>query len=203
MAKIIGLTGGIATGKSTVTNMFKERKIPVIDTDAIAKSLLQKDQDAYREIIESFGDAILSTDLTINRNKLAKIIFSDDEKREQLNQIVHPKVKKVVYTEIARLKTFEPEFIVIDVPLLFETGFDKICDLTVLVYARKKDQVSRLMMRDHIDESYALQKIKAQFPLSKKKALANYTIDNSKSVLETRKAFDRLIENLRGEADGH
>ncbi|MFH5881034.1 dephospho-CoA kinase [Liberiplasma polymorphum] len=203
MAKIIGLTGGIATGKSTVTQMFKERNIPVIDSDKIAKTLLDKGQEAYQEILAEFGEEVLSTDTNINRNKLAKIIFNDEKKRKKLNEIVHPKVKKVIYTEIARLKTLEHDFIVVDVPLLFESEFDKICDITLLVFARRKDQVTRLMMRDHIDETYALQKIKSQFPLGKKKALADYVIDNSKSILETRKAFDKFISSIRGETNGH
>ncbi|MFW5865437.1 MAG: dephospho-CoA kinase, partial [Candidatus Izemoplasmataceae bacterium] len=162
MTKIIGLTGGIATGKSTVTQMFLDNKIPVIDSDKIAKNLLDKGQEAYQEILDAFGTEILATDQTINRQKLAKIIFNNEEARNKLNSLVHPKVKKVIYSEIAKLKMFEPEFIVLDVPLLFESEFDKICDVTILVYARRKDQISRFTMRDHIDETYAVQKIKAQ-----------------------------------------
>jgi dephospho-CoA kinase len=199
MSKIIGLTGGIATGKSTVTTMFLDKQIPVIDSDKIAKSLLDKGQEAYQEVIEAFGTEILATDQTINRGKLGKIIFNDETARKQLNQIVHPKVKKVIYSEIASLKTFDHEFIVIDVPLLFESEFDKICDATILVYARRVDQINRLMSRDKIDEAYAKQKIKAQFPLSKKKALATYVIDNSKSILETRKSFEKVLAALRSD----
>ncbi|MFP4287065.1 MAG: dephospho-CoA kinase [Candidatus Izemoplasmataceae bacterium] len=199
MTKIIGLTGGIATGKSTVTQMFLDNKIPVIDSDKIAKNLLDKGQEAYQEILDAFGTEILATDQTINRQKLAKIIFNNEEARNKLNSLVHPKVKKVIYSEIAKLKMFEPEFIVLDVPLLFESEFDKICDVTILVYARRKDQISRLTMRDHIDETYAVQKIKAQMPLSKKKAMADYVIDNSKSILETRKSFDKVLSDIRSD----
>lgn len=199
MTKIIGLTGGIATGKSTVTTMFLDRKIPVIDSDKIAKSLLDKGQEAYQEIIDLFGTDILATDQTINRQKLAKLIFNNDEARQELNAIVHPKVKQVIHSEIARLKAFDPEFIVVDVPLLFESEFDQFCDVTLLVYARRKDQISRLTMRDHIDEEYAKQKIKAQMPLSKKKERADFIIDNSKSILETRKSFDKVISAIRSD----
>lgn len=199
MTKIIGLTGGIATGKSTVTNMFIDRGVPVIDSDKIAKSLLDKGQEAYEEVLEAFGTDILSTDQTINRGKLAKLIFNHNDARLKLNEIVHPKVKKVIHSEIARLKTFDHPFIVVDVPLLFESEFDKFCDVTILVYARRKDQISRLTMRDHIDEAYAKQKIKAQFPLSKKKERADFVIDNSKSILETRKSFDKVINALRSD----
>ncbi len=196
MAKIIGLTGGIATGKSTVSKMFKEREIPVIDTDKIAKSLLNKGSEGYQEILSLFGEEVLSTDGEINRNKLASKLFSDPKVRQTINGILHPKVKEIVKREITRLESYGTEVIVVDVPLLFETDFHKTCDYTLLVYARQKDQVARLVERDQIDEAYALKKIKSQLPMSQKKQLADFVIDNSKSILETRKAFDRLLERM-------
>ena len=94
MSKIIGLTGGIATGKSTVTTMFLDKQIPVIDSDKIARSLLDKGQEAYQEVIAAFGTEILATDQTINRGKLGKIIFNDETASKKFNQFVHPKVKQ-------------------------------------------------------------------------------------------------------------
>ena len=199
MAKIIGLTGGIATGKSTVSKMFKENNIPVIDSDHIAKSLLNKGSDAYQEIIAEFSDEILTTNGEINRKKLAEKLFSDIEIREKINGIIHPRVKEIVRREITRLESYGETMIVIDVPLLFETDFHQECDVSVLVYARQKDQVERLVERDQISEEYAMKKIKAQLPMSKKKALADIVIDNSKSILETRKAFDKVLERMKKE----
>lgn len=196
MSKIIGLTGGIASGKSTVSKMFKEREIPVIDTDQIAKTLLNEDKDIYKEILKTFGEDVLTPNQEINRNKLAQIIFKDKEKRKKLNAIIHPKVKEITLHETTHLKDLKSPLIVLDVPLLFEADFDSVCDVTIVVYARKKDQISRLLSREGIDEAYAKQKISAQMPLSKKKELADYIIDNSKSILETRKSFERVLKEI-------
>ncbi len=196
MSKIIGLTGGIASGKSTVSKMFKEREIPVIDTDQIAKTLLNEDKDIYKEILKTFGEDVLTPNQEINRNKLAQIIFKDKEKRKKLNAIIHPKVKEITLHETTHLKDLKQPLIVLDVPLLFEADFDSVCDVTIVVYARKKDQISRLLSREGIDEAYAKQKINAQMPLSKKKELADYIIDNSKSILETRKSFERVLKEI-------
>ena len=200
MAILIGLTGGIATGKSTVSNMFKAENIPVVDADAIAKDVVDNDPEAYEAILEAFGEDVLSTDNTINRNKLAKRIFDDAEARKTLNAIVHPKVIDRIATEVERLRKLNHDLIVVDAPLLFEAGLDKTVDVTVFVYARQKDQLERITNRDGIDEAYALKKIKAQFPLSKKRELADYTIDNSKSILDTKRAFTRTLEAIKRKA---
>lgn len=197
MSTIIGLTGGIASGKSTVSKMFQEREIPVIDTDQIAKSLLNKDTEVYKHILKTFGEDVLTPNQEINRNKLAQIIFNDHKKREKLNAIIHPKVKEIALYETAHLEDLKHPLIVLDVPLLFEAEFDAVCDVTIVVFARKKDQISRLVSREGIDESYAKQKINAQMPLSKKKTKADFVIDNSKSILETRKSFDRVLKEIK------
>ncbi len=196
MSIIVGLTGGIASGKSTISKMFKEKEVPVIDTDGIARNLLDNDESIYNAIVETFGEAVLTTDKKINRNKVAQIIFSDADKRQALNDIVHPKVKDIALREVSHYKEDDHKIIVVDVPLLFEASFDKVCDVTVVVYARKKDQVSRLVSREGIDEAYAKQKVNAQMPMAKKKSLADYVIDNSKSILETKKSFERVFEAI-------
>jgi dephospho-CoA kinase len=196
MTRILGLTGGIATGKSTVTDMFLERGIPVIDTDRIARDLLQKGTETYRDVVEAFGTDILLSDGSIHRKKLGQIVFRNAKKREQLNQIVHPHVRHVVESEIAIYREQNKPLVVIDVPLLFETGFDALCDKTVCVYTTREKQVARLIERDQIDATYANIKIDAQMPLSEKCDKADFVIDNSTSILETKKAFNRVIEQL-------
>ncbi len=196
MSVVIGLTGGIATGKTTVSNMFKENGYPVIDADVIAKSLLVKGSQVYQEIIDTFGEAVLSTDDTINRKKLAKMLFNSDEVRKKINAIIHPKAIEIIHTEIGRYKQLGAPVIIVDIPLLFEAGLEKDMDYTILVFARKKDQVDRLMLRDKITEDYAKQKIKSQFPMSKKRELADFMIDNSKSILETKKSFQRVKDMI-------
>lgn len=197
MAKIIGLTGGIATGKSTVSNMFLDEDIPVIDTDEIAKNLFAKDSETYQEVLDAFGEEILTPSEEINRNKLAKIIFNNKEAREKLNKIVHPKVKERVFTEVKRFELEGQSLIVVDVPLLFESSFDEFMDFTILVYAKRENQIDRLKMRDNIDDSYALKKIKSQMPMTEKKKKADFVIDNSHSILSTKKRFKKCLDKIK------
>lgn len=200
MSIIIGLTGGIASGKTTVSNMFIEKNIPVIDTDKIAKELLSIDTEAYNEIIEMCGDDIKLSNNEINRKKLATIIFSNEEIRNRLNLIVHPKVKKIMMSEVARYKQMEVKIIVIDVPLLFESDFDKYVDETITVFVNFENQLDRLMSRDQIDLEYANLKIKSQLPLSEKVKRSTYVIDNSLSILETKKQFLEVLEKVESKS---
>lgn len=196
MTQIIGLTGGIASGKSTVSDMFKAENIPVIDTDLITHKLYQKHSVVYDEIVKTFGQDVLFANKDINRKLLGKWIYEDQSLRETLNHIVHPHVKKMVYKEIDELSLLNPKVIVIDVPLLFETDFIDMVDKSVVVYVTKALQLERLMDRDQISEAFATSKINAQLPLSEKKKKADYVIDNSQSILQTKKQFNALLEKL-------
>lgn len=196
MALIVGLTGGIATGKSTVAGMFKNYGIPVIDTDKISFDLLRKGCNAYNEVLHLFGEEILLTDGAINRKKLGRAIFNDNVKRKKLNNIVHPKVKAITLSEIKMEEELGAEIIVIDVPLLFETNFVRIVDKTIVVYTTPKLQIERLIGRDAIKREYALLKIESQIPIEDKVKLADYVIDNSSSILRTRKEFNKIIKEL-------
>lgn len=196
MTTILGLTGGIATGKSTVTDMFLAKGVPVIDTDVIAKELLSPGTVPYQEVVEAFGRDILLSDGSIHRKKLGQIVFRNEHKRQLLNDIVHPHVRQVVEHELAIHRERNKPLVVIDVPLLFETDFDALCDKTVCVYTTREQQIARLVERDQIDATYANIKIDAQMPLTEKCAKADFVIDNSKSILETKKAFNQIIEQL-------
>ena len=196
MTLIVGLTGGIATGKSTVSQMFKSVDIPVIETDVISKDMLIKGSEGYEEVINHFSSSILLTNKEINRKKLATIVFGNPQKRAQLNDIVHPRVKSMVKTEIQKHKELGTKIIVIDVPLLFETDFIDLVDRTIVVYTPFKKQKERLMERERIDKIYAEMKISSQMPLNRKVDLADYVIDNSTSILETRLEFNKVLEEL-------
>ncbi len=197
MTLIVGLTGGIATGKSTVSRMFSEKDIPVLDADRYAKAELAQDTPSYEALVELLGEEILTPSKEINRNKLARRIFKDASMRQKVNDIIHPRVKRRMKREIEHLEKSGEPIVVLDVPLLFETDFHELVDVSVLVYARQKDQIDRLVAREKIDESYARQKIKAQMPLSRKRELADFVIDNSKSILDTRKSFDRVLNRIK------
>jgi len=194
--KIIGLTGGIATGKSTVAKMFSEAKIPLIDTDLIAKELLNKNLNGYQEVVEYFTEDILYNNKEINRKKLARIIYTNSKKREKLNSILHPKVKDTVLSEISRYNNLNYEIVVVDVPLLYESGFDSIVDDVIVVFTTKQLQMERLIDRDQITTEYAKLKIDAQTDIEEKVGRATYVIDNSSSILETKKQFNKILKEI-------
>jgi dephospho-CoA kinase len=197
--KIIGLTGGIATGKSTVAEMFRNANIPLIDTDVIAKEVLNKGSVGYLEVVDYFTEDILHTDKEINRKKLGRIIFTNSKKLEKLNSIVHPKVKDFVLTEIEKNRQMNKELVIIDVPLLYESGFDSLVDEVIVVYVDQELQVQRLMDREQITKEYAMMKIKAQLPLEEKVKKATYVIDNSSSILDTKKQFTKILAEIEVE----
>jgi dephospho-CoA kinase len=197
MTIVLGLTGGIATGKSTVSQMFRDYDIPLIDTDLIAKDLLKVGNEGYQEVTGLFKhDNILHTNNEINRKRLGRLIFSNPQKRSKLNDIMHPKVINIVQAEIEKHKEFGTPVIVVDVPLLFESGFDKFLDKIIVVYTTEELQLQRLIERDNITEEYALMKIKAQMSMEEKLKKADYVIDNSKSILQTKRDFINVLTEL-------
>ena len=192
MSVILGLTGGIATGKSTVAKLFEKRGAYLSDTDSVAKHVL-KDDAALKEIHAAFGDGAF-TDNVLDRHKLAQIIFSSPEKRNTLNMIVHPKVRKRVNNCLKTIETNDTNLIVIEVPLLFEAGFEDLCDKTLVVHTNNTIQLERLTKRDAIDASYAQKKINAQMPMEDKMKRADYLVDNSHSIAETLDQVDTVIK---------
>ena len=196
MTVILGLTGGIATGKSTVAKMFLDANIPLIDTDKIARNLLNKGTETYNEIITFFSDDILLTNNDINRKKLGRIIFANAQKRKKLNDIVHPKVKEIVETELDKHQKLHTPVVVIDVPLLFETNYQLLVNKTIVVFTSPEEQLNRLIERDMITKEYAQMKINAQMPLDEKVEIADYVIDNSYSILNTKKDFNKILKDL-------
>lgn len=197
MAHIIGLTGGIASGKSTVASFFKAQNIPVIETDQIAKTVLSPGSDAYDRVVQHFGEAILLSEGIINRKALGERIFKNESERETLNQIVHPEVRTITQSKVDVLKKEDHDLIVIDVPLLFEAGFDQDVDSTLVISVPKEIQIERLMARDGIDKAYALKKINAQIPLKEKRQRADYVIDNRGSILATKNQFYEVLKFLK------
>jgi dephospho-CoA kinase len=186
MALIIGLTGGIASGKSTVSNMLKELSIPVIDADQIAREVVQKDKPAYEEIVRTFGKGILASDLQIDRAKLGAIVFQQEEKRKLLNQIVHPAVRKEMLAQKEELLQKGHPTIVLDIPLLFESKLTSLVDKILLVFVEEDIQLERLMKRNHFTKEEAEARIRSQIPLIQKVSLADEVINNNGSLDETK-----------------
>ena len=193
MKKIIGLTGSIASGKSTVSNKLKQLGYKIIDCDEINHQILEKNQIGYTSVLAEFGTDILDANSEIDRKKLGSIIFNDKTAKEKLNQILHPLIKSIVKEEIAKV---DDGLVFLDCPLLFETDFHELCDLKVVVYVNMDMQISRLMERDGITFPEALKKIYAQMSLDDKLALADYVLDNCHSLSDLDWQIKQLLFRL-------
>lgn len=191
---VVGLTGGIASGKSTVAAMFENKGAVVFDTDSIAKDVVSVNEPAWQEIVANFGEEILLEDRNIDRKKLGNIVFKDTVSRDKLNSIVHPRVIEKLINETDRLKenNSSTEVIVYDVPLLVESGMYNMVDAVVLVFTSPDVQKERLKKRDGLSDEEIEDRISAQLPLEEKKRYADYTIDNGGSIKETSRQVDEF-----------
>lgn len=185
MTIIIGLTGGIATGKSTVSSMIADFKIPVIDADQIAREVVEIGKKSYHELIRVFGPQILQANQMIDRKKLGEIIFTDQTKREQLNNIIHPAIRKEMQRKKDYYVNLSVKSVVLDIPLLFESELEEFVDKIIVVYVDESIQLKRLMKRDHLSKKDALKRIDSQMPTSEKIKLADVVIDNSQTREDT------------------
>ncbi|MBU4128606.1 dephospho-CoA kinase [bacterium] len=193
---VVGLTGGIASGKSVVSKTLKELGLPIIDADLIAREMVRPNEEGYRDIVDHFGKGILNPDQTINRRKLAKIIFSDSKEREGLNSILHPRIVEKIKRRIRDFKERGERIVILDAALLIEAGELSLADKLIVVTVSPKIQVKRLVQRDHLTEREAKERIATQMPLSEKVKLADYVIDNSgsakKTIRRTKEVHDQL-----------
>lgn len=194
--KKIGITGGIASGKSTIKDMLVRMNYHVIDSDKIASTLLDVGTPQYQKIITYFGEGVLNPNKTINRKILADIIFHDYGKKETLNRIIHPEVRKIIQIELDHFERLGELLIFIDVPLLYEAKFEDMFHKVIMVYVDEKIQLKRLMERDNITEDYALAKIQSQMSMKEKKKRADYVIDNSFSIIETKKQLMQVLASI-------
>ena len=195
---VAGLTGGIATGKSTVSSILREAGAIIIDADAIARDVVKKDLPAWHEIVIKFGKEVLLPDGEIDRVRLGDIIFRDSSKKEILNKIVHPHVIQKVAELIEAIGKESPDSVVIlDVPLLIEAGMDKGMEDVVIVYTPEDIQKKRLVERDGISDEEALLRIHSQMPIEKKREFATIIIDNSGTIAATKKRALEVFDSLK------
>ncbi len=194
--KVLGLTGGIACGKGTVASMFAELGATVIDADDVAHSVIAPGKPAWHQAVEAFGDSILTPDGTIDRKKLAQIVFSDAAARNQLNAITHLRITQEIQTRLVDLARSGCGIAIVQAALIGETAADDGFDGIIVVYADPTVQVARLIGRDSLTEEEARKRIETQMPTDKKRDLADYVIDNSGSVEQTREQVDTLWREL-------
>ena len=201
--KTFGLTGGIGTGKSAVAKIFLEMGAHIIDTDLIAREVVEPGKSAYLEVAEYFGREVLNPDGTLNRELLRDRIIRDRTMREKLNAITHPRIGAIVTDRIESCKRINDGMpVIVDIPLLYEVGWDRFFPDVILAYAPVFIQISRLIERDMIDRETAELAIAAQMSIEEKKKKAVYIIDNSGTLEKTRVQVVRLFEVLRKEISG-
>ncbi|MDY6866012.1 MAG: dephospho-CoA kinase [Halobacteriota archaeon] len=194
----VGLTGGIATGKSLVSKFFKELGAYIIDYDQVSREIVEPDQNVWKRIVEYFGDDILNSDRSIDREKLGKIVFDNPEKRKELEAITHPEIFIEVRRRVSDIKKADSDALIIqDIPLLFEAKLEKTVDKIIVVRTSAAIQKKRLMDRDGFSESDAEKRLKAQMPLDEKVKLADFVISNDGTVSETKKAVKDLFLALK------
>lgn len=196
--RLIGLTGGVATGKSTVANLFKTCGAVIIDADDLARQVVQPGKPAWRDIVRVYGEQVLESDRTINRPALAKIVFRDPRKLRALGVIIHPRVAREQSRLTRDIVRKSPHaLIVYDVPLLFEAGADKRADRIVVVVADRETQIRRLQQRNHLTRAEALRRIRSQMPLAEKAKRADYVIDGTLPLGQLKRAVKDLYVELQ------
>lgn len=195
---LVGLTGGVACGKSSVARLFQDCGAVLIDADVLARTVVERGKPALKDIARTFGKKALQPDGTLNRAALAKIVFSSPAKLKKLNAIVHPRVAREQTKLTRSIEAQEPQAVVIyDAPVLIEAGAHKRMDKMIVVSADEKTQIKRLHNRNHLSRAEALRRIKIQLPLAKKIALADYVVDGTLSYEQTKHEVERIYEELK------
>jgi len=194
----VGLTGGIATGKSTASRMFVECGAHLIDADLLAREAVSPGQPALRQIVASFGPGMLAADGTLNRDRLAGIVFKDSTQRARLEAIIHPYVFAEEERRCLEIGEKDPRAVVLfDAALLIETGAYKNKDRVIVVTADERTQLARIMARDSLTEPEARERVAAQMPLSDKIKVADYVIDGSLPLEKLRQEVSRIYKELK------
>lgn len=197
---VVGLTGGIASGKSTVSAMFRELGAHIIDYDEIAREVVRPDLPAWKGIVREFGEGILKPDRTIDREKLGRIVFDEPGKLQRLNAIVHPQVFAEADRRLEEIHRRKPDAVVIkDVPLLIETQIHRTVDRVIVVAAKGENQLERLAGRG-LSEEDARKRIAAQMPIQEKERFADFIIRNDGPIEDTRRQVETIFRRLCEEA---
>ncbi|MCF2828911.1 MULTISPECIES: dephospho-CoA kinase [unclassified Pseudoalteromonas] len=186
---ILGVTGGIGAGKTAITNHLQQKGIVVVDADIVAREVVALGSTGLQAITDEFGSAILQPDGNLDRAKLRAIIFADADKKQWLNELLHPLIRNEILTQ---LNAAQSDYVVLAAPLLFENGLERYCDATLLVDVAVDTQIARTTSRDLVDAAQVNRIIESQLPRSDKQAKADYILDNDRPLLESLQETDRL-----------
>ena len=195
---LVGVTGGIASGKSTVARMLEELGAPVIDFDALSRSVVEPGKPAWKDIVAYFGEQVLLEDKTLDRKKISEIVFRDPEKRKRLEGFTHPRIYEDFRRLVKEYTQEDPDVIIqVVVPLLIEANLQYLFHKLLLVYIPQEKQIERLMDRDKISREMAQNILTAQLPIDEKKGYADFIVDNSGSLEETKRQVGEVWQKLK------
>ncbi|MCY0876472.1 MAG: dephospho-CoA kinase [Firmicutes bacterium] len=195
---IVGLTGGIATGKSTFSAQLRAQGLPVIDADVLAREVVAPGTDGLAEIVDTFGAVYLTPNGELDRVRMGAAVFADESMREKLNAIIHPRVRAGMWAKAREITAGDARQIaILDVPLLMEGGTHTLVDVTVLVYASTAIQYERLIARNDLTYEQARARIEAQWPIDQKRDLADIVVDNAGGMDEVPRLAQALGEHLK------
>lgn len=195
---LVGLTGGIASGKSTVSDMLEKLGAILIDFDLIARQVVEPGTPGLKAIVNYFGKHILSKEGTLDRKKLSKIVFQDSEERKNLESFTHPLIYQEFFKQLETIAEKDPDAVIlVSIPLLIEQNMQYAFDNLILVYVPQKTQVDRLAQRDGISKKEANNILKSQLPIDKKASFANFIINNENTIEETKKQVNRVWGELK------
>lgn len=196
MTYVLGLTGGIASGKSTVSNYLYEQGAVIVDADLAARQVVEPGAAGLAQLIAEFGQKIVDEAGGLDRAVLGKIIFNDQKKRELVNQILHPLIKKEMLAQVKLAEHKGASLVILDIPLLFESHCEQYCDAVLVVDVTPEVQVQRLMERNNYSKAEALARISSQMDPSTRRRLADFIVDNNGSQAETFKQVEQILEEI-------
>lgn len=197
MTKLVGLTGGIASGKSTVSKMLSQVGFPIVDADLVVHRLQQPGQPGFERLVDQFGQSILNAAGQLDRQRLGQMAFRDANTRRELNRVMQPLIRDTIFDQINELKKAGMPAIILDAPLLLEQHYDEDCDLVVVVAVDHETQLARLMARNNYSRVEAKERVDSQMPLSQKEKLADLVIDNNGDYQQLQTQVAQLVKRLK------
>ena len=197
--KIVGLTGGISSGKSTVSSYFKQLEIPVIDADEVARKVVEPNSQGAREIRKTFGSDVFEEDGSLNRQKLGALIFSNTENRQKLDDLLQPLIKIMILDEIEEYRQKGETMIVLDLPLLFEKQYEELCEEIIVVYIPRELQLERLMRRNQYTKQEALSRIDSQLSIEEKRKRATVLLDNQGTIQQLYQQVEQWLVETKND----